>query len=136
MTLPPGGEMPIASNDDVVRVRHLVRSAAAAAGLSLVDQTKIVTAASELARNTYAHGGGGTMRVEQATGEEAAGACASSSPTGGPASRTWTRRSARDGRAGRASGSASRAPARLSDEFSLSSEVGKGTTVTVAKWLR
>ncbi|MCP9972661.1 anti-sigma regulatory factor [Actinomadura madurae] len=96
MTLPPGGEMPIASNDDVVRVRHLCRSAAAAAGL-LVDQTKIVTAASELARNTYAHGGGGTMRVEQATGEEAAGACASSSPTGGPhrgrgpgAQRGWT----------------------------------------------
>ena len=57
-------ELPIQSGDDVVRVRQHVRNAAASSGLSLVDQTKLVTAASELARNTLVHGGGGVARVE------------------------------------------------------------------------
>ena len=57
-------ELPIQSGDDVVRVRQTVRNAAADNGLSLVDQTKLVTAASELARNTLVHGGGGVARVE------------------------------------------------------------------------
>jgi serine/threonine-protein kinase RsbT len=57
-------ELPIQSGDDVVRVRQMVRNAAADNGLSLVDQTKLVTAASELARNTLVHGGGGAARVE------------------------------------------------------------------------
>ena len=52
-------ELPIGSGDDVVRVRQQVRMAAADGGLSLVDQTKLVTAASELARNALVHGGGG-----------------------------------------------------------------------------
>ncbi len=66
-------ELPIRSGDDVVRVRQQVRIAAADNGLSLVDQTKLVTAASELARNTLVHGGGGTARSKR-----------SSRPTGGP----------------------------------------------------
>jgi len=49
-------ELPISSGDDVVRVRQQVRVAAAAGGLSLIDQTKLVTAASELARNALIHG--------------------------------------------------------------------------------
>jgi serine/threonine-protein kinase RsbT len=49
---------------DVVNARHLVRTRAVAIGFRLVDQTKIVTAASELARNTVSYGGGGTLRVE------------------------------------------------------------------------
>ena len=57
-------ELPIQSGDDVVRVRQFVRNAAADNKLSLVDQTKLVTAASELARNTLVHGGGGMARVE------------------------------------------------------------------------
>ena len=54
----------VRSSQDVVAVRQLVREWAVCAGFSLVDQTKIVTAASELARNTLTHGGGGTVRVE------------------------------------------------------------------------
>ncbi|WP_157267394.1 anti-sigma regulatory factor [Azohydromonas aeria] len=54
----------IRSSEDVVRVRQRVRALAVEAGLSLVDQTKIVTAASELARNTLDYGGGGTVRIE------------------------------------------------------------------------
>ena len=60
-------ELPIQSGDDVVRVRQQVRVVAAESGLSLVDQTKLVTAASELARNALVHGGGGTARVEVVT---------------------------------------------------------------------
>ena len=56
--------MPLRASDDVVRVRQAVRARAVAAGFSLVDQTKIVTAASEIARNTVDYGGGGTLRLE------------------------------------------------------------------------
>src|SRR5271170_4111865 len=54
----------IRASDDVVKVRQQTRTLALEAGLSLVDQTKIITAASELARNTLDYGGGGEMRVE------------------------------------------------------------------------
>ena len=54
----------IRTSNDIVRVRQLVREWAVEAGFSLVDQTKMVTAASELARNTLEHGGGGTARLE------------------------------------------------------------------------
>lgn len=54
----------IRTSQDVVGVRQMVREWALYAGFSLVDQTKIVTAASELARNTLIHGGGGSMRLE------------------------------------------------------------------------
>jgi serine/threonine-protein kinase RsbT len=54
----------IRSPQDVVSVRQIVREWALSAGFSLVDQTKIVTAASELARNTLTHGGGGRVRLE------------------------------------------------------------------------
>ena len=52
------------SMDDMIKARQLVRDCAIFQGLSLVDQTKIVTAASELARNTLIHGGGGEMRLQ------------------------------------------------------------------------
>src|SRR6478672_7036442 len=57
-------ELPLRTQEDVVLVRQKTRSQAVAIGLSLVDQTKFVTAASELARNTVIHGGGGTVTLE------------------------------------------------------------------------
>lgn len=54
---------PIVSDNDVVQFRHEVRAAAVAAGLRLIDQTKLVTAASELARNALEHGGGGMGEI-------------------------------------------------------------------------
>ena len=57
-------DMPLRTSDDVVRVRQAVRARAVAAGFSLVDQTKIVTAASEIGRNTVDYGGGGTLQLE------------------------------------------------------------------------
>ena len=57
-------KLPVQSPEDIVRVRQAVRASAVALGFSLVDQTKIVTAASELARNTLVYGGGGTAELE------------------------------------------------------------------------
>ena len=56
--------MTLLSPEDVVRARQKVRSTAVEIGFGLVDQTKIITAASELARNTVQHGGGGGMRLQ------------------------------------------------------------------------
>src|SRR5438067_7216352 len=57
-------KLPLASSDDVVAVRQAVRMQAQGLGFSLVDQTKLVTAASEIARNTVLYGGGGIVEIE------------------------------------------------------------------------
>ncbi|MGI5484593.1 ATP-binding protein [Streptomyces lavendofoliae] len=62
-----GGEVvhhPVDSEEDLVRLRHAVRAATLRAEFSLVDQTRVVTAASELARNAFVHAGGGTVAIE------------------------------------------------------------------------
>jgi serine/threonine-protein kinase RsbT len=64
MSLPEPEIMELKKSEDIVRARQRVRTCMIAQGFSLVDQTKMVTAASELARNTYDHGKGGTMRIE------------------------------------------------------------------------
>ncbi len=63
---PPGGshEYPVRTEDDLLTVRHAVRAASQELGFSLVDQTRVVTAASELARNALIHGGGGALFIE------------------------------------------------------------------------
>ena len=129
-------ELPIQSGDDVVRVRQQARVAAADCGLSLVDQTKLVTAASELARNTLVHGGGGTARIEvvkSATGRS--GVKIGFADTGpGIADQElaltdgWT--------SGSGLGLGLSGARRLVDEFELTSEPGAGTTVVVVKWSR
>lgn len=62
--LPPPEQMPVAEEADVVRARQRAREWAARLGFSPVDQTKVLTAASELARNTLIHGAGGVFRLE------------------------------------------------------------------------
>ena len=56
--------LPVQTAEDIVRMRQAIRERAVNMGFSLVDQTKIVTAASELARNALVHGGGGVARLE------------------------------------------------------------------------
>src|SRR5687767_12649334 len=63
MAAVPSCVVVIRSSEDVVRVRQLTREGALTQGFSLVDQTKLVTAASELARNTLEHGGGGQVEI-------------------------------------------------------------------------
>jgi serine/threonine-protein kinase RsbT len=65
MLVPLSENRSISTPEDVVAVRQAVRQRAVELGFNLVDQTKIVTAASELARNTLQHGGGGTSRIEE-----------------------------------------------------------------------
>jgi len=129
-------ELPIVSGDDVVRVRQRVRQAAAAARLSLVDQTKLVTAASELARNALIHGGGGAAKVEAATSATGRrGIRVTFSDTGPGISDIdlaltdgWT--------TGDGLGLGLSGARRLVDEFELTSKPGEGTCVVVAKWSR
>jgi serine/threonine-protein kinase RsbT len=129
-------ELPIRTGDDVVRVRQQVRVVAAQNGLSLVDQTKLVTAASELARNALVHGGGGTARVEVVTSgggkpgvrigftDDGAGiADLDLALTDG-----WT--------SGGGLGLGLSGARRLVDEFELTTKPGRGTSVVIVKWSR
>lgn len=129
-------ELPIRSGDDVVRVRQHVRSAAAACGLSLIDQTKLVTAASELARNALIHGGGGQALVEHVlsgTGRKGIRVVFTDSGPGIPdldlaMTDGWT--------SGDGLGLGLSGARRLVDEFELTSAPGEGTSVAVSKWSR
>ncbi|GGO82892.1 anti-sigma regulatory factor [Nonomuraea cavernae] len=128
-------ELPIAANSDVVLVRQRVRTSAQQVGLSLVDQTKVVTAASELARNTLVYAGGGRVRIE-VVGNGARGGLRLTFADEGPGipdlelalTDGWT--------TGGGLGLGLSGSRRLVDEFDLDSEPGKGTRVTVVKWAR
>jgi serine/threonine-protein kinase RsbT len=136
VTTEPTGEMPIASNDDVVRVRQVVRTVAASAGFSLVDQTKIVTAASELARNTLVHGGGGSVGIAQAVSDRGKPGLRIVFTDQGPGIPDIEQALVEGWSSGNGLGLGLSGTRRLVDEFSLDSVPGEGTTVTVAKWTR
>jgi len=131
----PVDELPINTGDDVVRVRQAVRARASAARLSLVDQTKLITAASELARNTLVHGGSGVARVETVERQGRRGVKAVFTDHGpGIAD---VEKALTDGfTTGSGLGLGLGGSRRLVDEFVLETAVGKGTTVTVIKWTR
>jgi serine/threonine-protein kinase RsbT len=128
-------ELAITGGDDVVRVRQLVRSRAQAAKLSLVDQTKLVTAASELARNTLVHGGGGRVIVESLTWNGRTGVRAVFSDEG-PGIPDLARAMTDGWTSGGGLGLGLSGSKRLVDEFDINTEVGRGTTVAVVKWTR
>jgi serine/threonine-protein kinase RsbT len=122
----------IRSSDDVVRVRQQVRTHAVEAGLSLVDQTKIVTAASELARNTLDYAGGGTVRIERLNGTRRGVRLTFEDQGPGIADVTLA---LKDGYStGNGLGLGLSGAKRLSNEFSIESTVGVGTRVTIARW--
>jgi serine/threonine-protein kinase RsbT len=125
----------IATDDDVVRVRQLVRAAAVATKLTLVDQTKLVTAASELARNTLVHGGGGRAEVEPVSNGSRRGIrirFVDEGPGIGDLDRAFTEGYSTAGGLGLGLSGAR----RLMDEFQLTTAPGAGTTVTAVKWER
>ena len=129
-------ELPIRSGDDVVRVRHHVRATAAGSGLSLVDQTKLVTAASELARNALVYGGGGTARVEVIKSGNGRTGIRIGFTDNGPGIPDL-RLALTDGwSSGGGLGFGLPGARRLVDEFELTSEPGAGTSVVVTKWSR
>jgi len=121
------------SMDDIIKARQLVRECAILQGLSLVDQTKLVTAASELARNTLIHGGGGEMRLQAVNDGARRGVKATFVDTGpGIADIELAMTDGYTTRGGLGLGlSGSK---RLVNDFHIESEPGKGTTVCIAKW--
>ncbi|MFC4148989.1 ATP-binding protein [Micromonospora mangrovi] len=125
----------IRSDEDVVRVRQLVRAAAVSAKLSLVDQTKLVTAASELARNTLIYGGGGSAEVTTAEDGRRRGVrivFADSGPGIPDLDLALT-----DGyTTGGGLGLGLSGARRLVDDFDIWTEPGKGTRITITKWSR
>jgi serine/threonine-protein kinase RsbT len=133
LTLAPSESLPITSSEHIVIVRQAVRRRAIDLGFSLVDQTKVVTAASELARNTLLHGGGGravidvfhegTRRGLRLTFEDAGPGIAD------------VQQAMRDGfsTAGGLGLGLSGAK-RLSNEFAITSAPGQGTRVTITRW--
>ncbi|MER5332342.1 ATP-binding protein [Micromonospora sp. NPDC002717] len=127
----------IRSDEDVVRVRQLVRTVAVAVAvkLSLVDQTKVVTAASELARNTLVYGGGGTVEVgtvDNGTRRGVRIVFADCGPGIADLDLALT-----DGyTTGGGLGLGLSGARRLVDEFDIKTAVGEGTRVTVTKWSR
>src|SRR5580704_16450626 len=121
----------IQSSEDIVRVRQEVRSRSVAAGFSLVDQTKFITAASELARNTLLHGGGGQVIIiafEQAVRKGLRLVFEDKGP-GIPD----IERALQDGyTTGGGLGLGLSGARRLSSEFSIESKIGQGTRITIA----
>ena len=135
MLIETGETMPLRNSDDVVRVRQAVRARAIAAGFSLVDQTKIVTAASEIARNTIDYGGGGVLRIEVLRDGRRQGVRLTFTDQGPGIPDTDL--ALRDGwSSGTGMGLGLSGARRLMDEFELDTAAGRGTTVTVVKWTR
>ena len=121
------------TSDDIVRVRQEVRSRTVALGFSLVDQTKIVTAASEIARNTVEHGGGGTVRVQLVSEGERKGlrlVFEDRGPGIPDIQLAMTDRYTTGTGLGLGLGGAK----RLSHDFKIASTVGAGTTVALGRW--
>jgi serine/threonine-protein kinase RsbT len=124
---------PIVSADDVVRVRQVARLWANELKFSLVDQTKLVTATSELARNTLEHGKGGKMRVEQVENGPRRGVRLTFEDNGPGIPNIEL--ALRDGyTTGGGLGLGLSGSKRLVNEFDIKSEVGRGTTVTITRW--
>jgi serine/threonine-protein kinase RsbT len=125
----------IVADEDVVRVRQLVRKLAVAAKLSLVDQTKLVTAASELARNTLVYGGGGRAIVEIVSNGRRTGVRAAFVDEGPGIADVDLAMS--DGyTTGGGLGLGLGGTRRLVDEFDIRTGMSQGTRVTVTKWAR
>ena len=126
--------MPLRLKDDIVLARQLVRARSVEAGFSLVDQTRLVTAASELARNTVDHGGGGTMTVELVNNDTGETGLRLTFDDHGPGIPD-IELALKDGYTTRGGlGLGLGGARRLSNEFEISSEPGMGTRVSVVRW--
>jgi serine/threonine-protein kinase RsbT len=125
--------VPVRSSEDIVRVRQIVRKWAVEAGFSLVEQTKIVTAASEIARNTVDYGGGGMLLLESVR-EGARRGLRLVFEDNGPGI-TDLKLAMTDGyTTGSGLGLGLSGAKRLSNEFKVESTLGQGTKVMLARW--
>jgi serine/threonine-protein kinase RsbT len=132
MVLVSNEAIPIASEPDVVVVRRRVREVSTQVGLSLVDQTKLITAASELARNTLIYGGGGSMALQTLNGPRRG--IRLIFEDNGPGI-VDIELALRDGfTTGHGLGLGLGGSKRLVNEFEITSAPGQGTKVTITRW--
>ncbi|MDN3293332.1 anti-sigma regulatory factor [Streptomyces ficellus] len=124
---------PLRTEEDLLTVRHAVRAAALNAGFGLVDQTRIVTAASELARNAYVHGGGGSIRLEIIQHSGRLGLRLSVSDQG-PGIADLDAAFIDGYTTGAGLGHGLGGARRLMDEFHVRTTPGSGTTITAVRW--
>jgi serine/threonine-protein kinase RsbT len=125
--------LPIRNQEDIVRVRQATREHAVAHGFSLVDQTKLVTAASELARNTLEYGNGGEVEIERLIDGMRKGLRLTFSDQG-PGIEDLEKALTDGYSTGGGLGLGLSGARRLSNDFSIDSAPGKGTRIMIARW--
>jgi len=125
--------MEIQASNHVVLVRQAVRKWAIDLGFSLVDQTKMITAASELARNTLDYGGGGTVRLEALENGRRKGLRLTFEDRG-PGIPDIDKALTDGFTTGKGLGMGLGGSKRLVNEFEIASRVGEGTRVTITRW--
>ena len=131
--MPIDETLPVHSSNDIVVVRQVVRTSAVEIGFNIVEQTKIVTAASELDRNTIDHGGGGTARVQSLWNSGRAGLRLTFEDKGPGIPDLEL--ALKDGyTTGLGLGLGLSGARRLSNEFEIQSRPGEGTRVTITRW--
>jgi serine/threonine-protein kinase RsbT len=133
MNAQSNGEAPLRSEHDIVLARQLVRKLTQELGFSLVDQTKMVTAASELARNALIYGRGGTMHWEKMNGGERRGLKLLFADEG-PGIPNMELAMTDGWTSGSGLGMGLTGAKRLVNEFEIDSKVGGGTRVTIVRW--
>jgi len=133
MTTVRSESLELRSASDVVSVRQIVRTWAVEAGFSLVEETKMVTAASELARNTIDYGGGGVARLELLT-EGARRGLRVAFEDHGPGIPDVEKALTDHYTTGNGLGLGLGGARRLVNEFDISSRLGEGTRVVITRW--
>jgi serine/threonine-protein kinase RsbT len=126
--------LPVRSGEDVVKVRQAVRSLAMDLGFSLVDQTKVITAASELARNTLTYGGGGEVRIERLNEGPKRNGLRLTFEDRGPGIANIELALTDGFTTGAGLGLGLNGARKLSHEFDIWSQPGVGTRVTITRW--
>ncbi len=129
----PDGSMPLRDEQDIVLCRQAVRKLAQELKFSLVDQTKVITAASELARNTVVYGGGGEMRWKKLSDGARVGLRLAFEDQG-PGIADVALALTEGYTSGKGMGVGLSGSKRLMNEFDIRTAVGAGTCVTVARW--
>jgi serine/threonine-protein kinase RsbT len=125
--------MALRSSEDIVRVRQAVRKCAVSLGFGIIDQTKVVTASSELARNTVDYGGGGTVRIEVVENNRRSGLRLVFEDQG-PGIPNVDMALTDGYTTGMGMGLGLGGAKRLSNEFEIASKPGEGTKVTILRW--
>ncbi|MGV9849655.1 anti-sigma regulatory factor [Streptomyces sp. NPDC003442] len=131
---PAPATYPVRTEEDLLTVRHAVRAATVEVGFGLVDQTRVVTAASELARNAYVHGGGGTVTLEYPRDPRGRRGLRLVVKDEGPGIADLDAALTDGFTTGSGLGHGLGGARRLMDEFSVRTGPGEGTVVVATRW--